>query len=128
MIKVLLTGSEGQLGFSIKNLKPKGVQLLSLNKNQFDLSKINKIKKKLEAVKPDFIINCGAYTNVDMAEDEKETVMDINANSVKEIALYLKKHGGSLIQISTDYVFDGLNSYAYKVSDKVYPLNQYGFS
>ena len=128
MIKVLLTGSEGQLGFSIKDLKPKGVQLVSLNKNQFDLSKINKIKKKLEAIKPDFIINCGAYTNVDMAEDEKETVMDINANSVKEIALYLKKHGGSLIQISTDYVFDGLNSYAYKVSDKVYPLNQYGVS
>ena len=60
MIKVLLTGSEGQLGFSIKDLKPKGVQLLSLNKNQFDLSKINKIKKNLEAIKPDFIINCGA--------------------------------------------------------------------
>ncbi len=128
MIKVLLTGSEGQLGFSIEKLKPKGVELVSLNKNQFDLSKINKIKKNLETIKPDFIINCGAYTNVDMAEDDKENVMDINANSVKEIALYLKKHGGSLIQISTDYVFDGLNSHAYKVSDKVCPLNQYGFS
>ena len=128
MIKVLLTGSKGQLGFSIKNLVPKGVELISLDKNQFDLSKINSIKKNLDEIKPDFIINCGAYTDVDMAENEKEVVMDINANSVKEIALYLKKNGGNLIQISTDYVFDGLNSTSYKVNERVCPLNQYGLS
>ena len=128
MIKVLLTGSKGQLGFSIERLNPKGIQLISLDKNQFNLSKTNEIKKNLENIKPDFIINCGAYTNVDMAEDDKENVININANSVKEIALYLKKNGGNLIQISTDYVFNGLNSNAYKVNDKVCPLNQYGFS
>ena len=128
MIKVLLTGGKGQLGFSIEKSNPKGIQLVSLDRNQFDLSKINKIKNKLKDIKPDFIINCGAYTNVDMAEDEKENVMNINANSVKEIALYLKENGGNLIQISTDYVFDGLNSNAYKVNDKVSPLNQYGLS
>ena len=54
--------------------------------------------------------------------------MNINAESVKEISLYLKKHGGNLIQISTDYVFDGLSPKAYKVNDKVCPLNQYGLS
>tara|TARA_B100000886_G_scaffold338062_2_gene300105 strand:+ start:348 stop:1250 length:903 start_codon:yes stop_codon:yes gene_type:complete len=128
LIKVLLTGSKGQLGFSIENLAPKNIHLVSLDKSQFDLSKINNIKKNLEDIKPDFIINCGAYTNVDMAEEEKENVMNINANSVKEIALYLKKHGGNLIQISTDYVFDGLNLNAYKVNDNVCPLNQYGLS
>ena len=128
MTKVLLTGSNGQLGFSIKNLIPKGIELISVDKNQFDLSKINNIKRNLEDIRPNFIINCGAYTNVDMAEDEKETVMNINANSVREIALYLRKTGGSLIQISSDYVFDGLNSNAYKVNDKVCPLNQYGLS
>ena len=90
-MKVLLTGSQGQLGFSIQKLIPEDIELLSLNKNQFDLSNLNNIKKNLENIKPDFIINCGAYTNVDMAEDEKEIVMNINANSVKEIALYLKK-------------------------------------
>ena len=119
--------SRGQLGFAIKELTPKGIQLLSLDKNQFDLSKINSMKKSRE-YKADFIINCGAYTNVDMAEDEKEKVMDINANSVKEISLYLKNHGGNLIQISTDYVFDGLKSTSYKVNDKVAPINQYGIS
>ena len=128
MIKVLLTGSRGQLGFCIEKLNPKGIQLVSLDKNQFDLLKINNIKKHLEYIKPDFIINCGAYTNVDMAEDEKETVMNINAYSVREIAFYLKKYGGNLIQISTDYVFDGQNSNAYKVNDNVCPLNQYGLS
>ena len=79
MIKVLLTGSNGQLGFSIKKLNPEGIELICLNKNQFDLSKINNIKKNLEYIKPDFIINCGAYTNVDKAEEEKEIVMNINA-------------------------------------------------
>ena len=128
MIKVLLTGSKGQLGSYIKRLKPRGIQLLSLDKNQFDLSKINNIKNNLEDIKPDFIINCGAYTNVDMAEDDKETVMNINSESVKEISLYLKKKGGNLIQISTDYVFDGQSPIAYKVSDKVCPLNKYGLS
>tara|TARA_A100001388_G_scaffold273207_1_gene254751 strand:+ start:551 stop:1450 length:900 start_codon:yes stop_codon:yes gene_type:complete len=127
-MKVLLTGSQGQLAFSIKELTPQGIQLLDLDKNQFDLSKLNNIKKILENIKPDFIINCGAYTNVDMAEDNREMVMNINANSVKEISLYLKKHGGNLIQISTDYVFDGFKSTSYQVSDKVSPINQYGIS
>lgn len=128
MIKVLITGSKGQLAFSIEKMKPEGIELVSLDKMQFDLSKINNIKKNLEVIKPDFIINCGAYTNVDKAEDEKEIVMNINSESVKEIALYLKKNGGNLIQISTDYVFDGLSPIAYKVTDKVCPLNQYGLS
>ncbi len=127
-MKVLITGSNGQLGFSIKKSAPKGFELLSLDKNQFDLSKIHNIKKNLEDIKPDFIINCGAYTNVDKAEYEKEKVMDINANSLKEISLYLKINGGNLIQISTDYVFDGLNNKAYKVNDTVSPINQYGLS
>ncbi len=127
-MKVLLTGSNGQLGNAIQKSTPKGIKLLSLDKNQFDLSDIKNIKNNLEEIKPDFIINCGAYTNVDMAEDEKEKVMNINANSVKEISLYLKENGGNLIQISTDYVFDGLSSNAYKVNDKVRPINQYGLS
>lgn len=127
-MKVLLTGSNGQLGFAIQKSTPKGIKLLSLDKSQFNLSEIKNIKNNLEEIKPDFIINCGAYTNVDMAEDEKEKVMNINANSVKEISLYLKKNGGNLIQISTDYVFDGLSSNAYRVNDKVRPINQYGLS
>ena len=127
-MKVLLTGSKGQLGFAIQKSCPKGIKLLSLDRNKFNLSQMNNIKKNLKEIKPDFIINCGAYTNVDMAEDEKEKVMNINANSVKEISLYLKKNGGNLIQISTDYVFDGFNSKAYKVNDKVSPINQYGLS
>ena len=71
MIKVLLTGSKGQLGFSIEKTKPQGIQLLSLDKNHFDLSQIINIKNYLEEIKPDFIINCGAYTNVDLEEQEK---------------------------------------------------------
>ena len=90
-MKILLTGSKGQLGYSIQKTAPKEIQLLSLDKNQFDLSNLKSLKNKLEDIKPDYIINCGAYTNVEMAEDDKEKVMNINAKSVKEISLYLKK-------------------------------------
>ena len=83
MIKVLLTGSKGQLGVSIERLNPKGIQLISLDKNQFNLSKINEIKKKLKEIKPDFIINCGAYTNVDNAEIEKDKAIRVNYTAPK---------------------------------------------
>ena len=107
MIKVLVTGSNGQLAFSIEKLKPEGIELICLDKIQFDLSKKNNIKKNLEDIKPDFIINCGAYTSVDKAESEKEIANAVNSRGPYYLAKYLKEIKGKLIQISTDFVFNG---------------------
>ena len=115
-MKVLLTGSEGQLGFSIIKNRPIGTNLISLNKKDFDLSDKENIRSSLNQIKPDFIINCGAYTNVDNAEDEKKLAMDINAESIKEISKFIKEKGGKLIQISTDFIFNGLKNTPYKIS------------
>ena len=84
------------------------------------------IKKNLEDIKPDFIINCGAYTNVDMAESNKEIVMNVNYNAPKAFAKEIKELGGKFLQISTDYVFDGQKSDSYTETDKTNPINYYG--
>jgi len=128
LIKVLLTGSKGQLGFSIKNLLPKGVDLVSLDKNQFDLSKINNIKKNLKNIKPDFIINAGAYTNVDLAEKESDLCFAINAEAPFIFANQIKEYGGNLLQISSDYVFDGRKNSPYITKDIRNPISSYGYS
>ena len=84
-MKVLLTGSEGQLGQAIIQSKPKSINLISLTKNEFDLRNKELIISKLNEINPEFIINCGAFTNVDLAEIERKIAIDVNTDSVKEI-------------------------------------------
>ena len=127
-MKVLLTGSEGQLGQAIINSKPNNIQLFSLSKHEFDLRKKELIISKLNKINPKFVINCGAFTNVDLAETDRKLATNINSSSVREICNYLKEKGGGLIQISTDYVFNGNKSIAYKVDDRVSPINHYGYT
>ena len=127
-MKVLLTGSQGQLGQEIIKSKPNGIDLFSLSKNEFDLGNKELIISKLNEINPKFVLNCGAFTNVDLAEIDRKLATNINSSSVKEICNYLKKKGGNLIQISTDYVFNGHKSIAYKVDDRVSPINHYGYT
>ena len=127
-MKILVTGASGQLGKSIISQKPKHHQILSPKRNELDLSDILSCKKYIEFNKPDFIINCGAYTNVDLAEKEKELCYAINTSAPITFAKILKNYGGNLLQISTDYVFDGKKNFAYKENDKRNPISQYGYS
>ena len=127
-MKILLTGSQGQLGQSIILQKPKHHQILSPNRNELDLSDQLSCKKYIEFNKPDLIINCGAYTNVDLAEKEKDLCYEINTSAPLTFAKILSDYGGNLLQISTDYIFDGKSNCAYKENDKRNPISQYGYS
>lgn len=80
---------------------------------------------KISDAKPDILINCAAYSKVDMAEKEKEECYSINVKGVKNLVDVCKKEGVTLIQISTDYIFDG-NKNGYDENDKKNPLNYYG--
>ena len=117
-MKILVTGSTGQLGKAIISQKPEGHQILFPKRNELDLSDILSCKKYIEFNKPDIIINCGAYTNVDLAEKEKELCYAINTSAPVTFAKILNDYGGNLLQISTDYVFDGQKNYAYKENDE----------
>ena len=127
-MKILITGSSGQLGKSLNLRKPKNLEILNPNRDNFDLSKDSQISNYILKNNPDWVINCGAYTNVEKAESEKELAFQINSYSVKTISETLLKTKGKLIQISTDFVFNGKSNIPYKPNDSTSPLNVYGLS
>lgn len=129
-MKVLITGSQGQLGRALINLKPKDTEIYAMNRSNFDMLDIKSCLKTINKINPDWIINCGAYTNVDLAESDKDTAMKVNFHAPKAFAQEIKKLGGRFLQISTDYVFDGQKEIKspYATTDKRSPLSIYGIS
>ena len=127
-MKVLIIGRNGQLGKSLCNTKPKNLDVISYSKEEFNLLDIDNCLKKIEKVKPNYVINAAAYTAVDKAETERELVEIVNAKNPYKIACSLDNLGGKFIQISTDFVFNGSKSSPYQTNDELLPLNEYGKS
>tara|TARA_B100000989_G_C19516054_1_gene461692 strand:- start:67 stop:978 length:912 start_codon:yes stop_codon:yes gene_type:complete len=127
-MKILLTGSMGQLGQEVVNLKPNNCYLKALTKEELDLNNLDECYQYVIDFKPDWLINCAAYTDVERAETNSEKVFQINSYAPKYFAKALAETGGKMIQISTDYVFDGEKGSPYHPKDKVNPLNVYGES
>ncbi len=128
-MKVLITGSSGQLGKTIiEKKKSKKFFLLTPNRNELDLSYEYQCINYIEKNKPDFIINCGAFTNVDQAEDSYELAYKINAKAPISMAKVIQNTGCKFLQISTDYVFDGKKNTPYKIDDHRNPISKYGES
>ena len=125
-MKILLTGKTGQIGGELNNIVGDLGKLITVDKEQLDLSKPNSIEPVILDIKPDIIINPAAYTAVDKAEEEPELAMTINAIAPGLLAKAAKKVGAGLIHYSTDYVFDGYSGIPYKEEDPPNPLNVYG--
>jgi len=125
---ILVTGSNGQLGSSIKDLASEysGSQFTFVDVQDLDLTKPEAIQAFFDKGRFDVIINCAAYTAVDKAESESELANQINHLAVKQLAEIAKQQDITLIQISTDYVFDGQNYKPYVESDTVNPQSVYG--
>ena len=126
--KVLILGKDGQLGNALTRVLKKKHKLMSLNKNDGNITNKKLIEKKIIKFKPDFIINAAAYTNVDAAEQNKNKAFLINAESVLNLSTLSKKYDCALIHFSTDYVFDGNKIKCYEVNDIPNPINVYGKS
>ncbi|MCJ8007982.1 dTDP-4-dehydrorhamnose reductase [Lederbergia wuyishanensis] len=128
-MKILVTGSKGQLGQAVvEQLKTKKqYEIYSFGKDDFDITNETMVNNIITSVKPDWILHCAAYTNVEAAEDEgKELNWEINVVGSANIAKLAKANGAKLIYISTDYVFDGTNDKHYEVEDSTNPINEYG--
>jgi dTDP-4-dehydrorhamnose reductase len=130
MKKIIVFGANGQLGKSFKSIKDKSFVFKFLTKSQCNILDFKKVEKNINYFKPDFIINCAALTNVDLCEVEKTKALNINSFAVLNILKVLEKKNIKLIQISTDYVFDGklAKNSSYKEEDDPNPINFYGFS
>lgn len=133
MKKILVTGGNGQLAKSLKALVAtkslNNYQFLFFDKTQFDITNKELIETFFFSNSIDCVINCAAYTAVDLAETEVELAFTINADGVKNLAEECANQNATLIHISTDYVFDGekVNS-EYLPDDETSPINVYGKS
>ena len=127
-MKVLITGSQGQLGKELQKKIPNDIEVIPTDRKTFNLLNLKDCREFIFDNKPDWIINTAAYTAVDLAEDEEEKALLINGEAPTMIAKALKKTGGKLLQISSDFVFDGKSSIPYKVDDEPNPINIYGKS
>ena len=127
-MKILITGANGMLANSVKRRLAKGNELICTDVSELDITDLDAVKKMISEVKPEYIINCAAYTAVDKAEDNYDLAEKINGDGPKNLAIAGKENGAVLIHISTDYVFDGdLDvSKAYVEDDEVGPVTVYG--
>lgn len=129
-MKVLVTGTEGQLVQSLverARLHPM-IELMTIGRPEVDLEVPGSAAAAIAEAAPDVVINAAAYTAVDQAEDEPERAFRINGDAVGEMAAAAAKAGAAIIQVSTDYVFDGRGTGAYREDAAVNPLGVYGRS
>ena len=127
-MKVLLTGAGGQLGQALLAAAPDNVELISTTRQELDLSDADACRIAVQKCQPDWVLNAGAYTAVDKAESEPELAHAINAGAPEAFAQELDRQGGRLLQVSTDFVFNGLQGSPYRVDQPTRPLGVYGGS
>lgn len=129
--RVLVTGANGQLGLTIKELffkNNENIEFVFVEKVELDISNLDRVKAFFKENDFNYCINCAAYTNVEQAEESSSLAFNINAESVKNLAITCYKTNTILIHISTDYVFNGKKDTPYKETDVTDPLNEYGKS
>jgi len=126
--RVLLTGRLGQLGQALLTSIPSGVEVIATGREELDLSDPLACRAAVNHHRPDWVLNAGAYTAVDKAESEPELALAINAGAPEALAEALAERGGRLLQVSTDFVFDGRQGSPYLPHHPVDPLGVYGAS
>ena len=108
MVKVLITGTNGQLGRELqKQFKGKDVELIPTDVKDLDITDVKAVNKFVTEHKPDVIINCAAHTQVDKCEEQIDLAYKINAIGPKNLASAAFNIGAEIVQVSTDYVFNG---------------------
>lgn len=127
-MKVLLTGSKGQLGSCFQDRLPAGWEIWATDSDILDITDLSAVRTAVENFKPNIIVNAAAYTAVDKAETEYELATLINKTGPENLAVAGKEVGARLVHVSTDYVFDGTASTPYIETDTTNPLGVYGLT
>ncbi|WP_275786198.1 dTDP-4-dehydrorhamnose reductase [Pararhizobium gei] len=128
--KILVTGREGQVARSLlaRAENHPDIEIVILGRPEIDLGEPDTIVSPLKAIRPDLIVSAAAYTAVDQAESEEDLARRVNGDAPGVLAQAAAELGIPILQISTDYVFDGSKTGAYVEDDPVSPLGAYGRS
>lgn len=126
-MKVLVTGTKGQLGYDVVNeLEKRGHTAVAVDIEEMDITDAVSVERVITEAEVEAVIHCAAYTAVDAAEDNVEICRRVNAEGTENIAKVCKKLNLKMIYISTDYVFDGEGERPWEPDDERHPLNVYG--
>ena len=126
-MKVLVTGVKGQLGYDVvKELEKRGMEAVGVDIDEMDITDAASVNKVIKEANPDAVIHCAAYTAVDAAEENEELCRKVNADGPQNIANVCKELDIKMIQISTDYVFNGQGENFWEPDDEAAPTSVYG--
>ena len=126
-MKLLVTGAAGMLGRDVMLAAGNaGHDVVGFGHNELDVSDAAAVEAKVGAERPDVVINCAAWTDVDGAEESEETAMAVNGTGAGKVAAAAAAVDASVVYVSSDYVFDGAKGAPYLESDQPAPLSAYG--
>lgn len=127
-MKILITGSAGQLSQELQRALASDGNVIALGHNTLDLAEPSQIRQQVRSLRPDVIINAAAYTAVDAAQDNRDQAYAVNAMGPGILAEEAARLGVLLVHYSTDYVFSGVKPGPYVEEDRPAPLSVYGAS
>jgi dTDP-4-dehydrorhamnose reductase len=128
-VKVLVTGATGLLGTEVvAAATSRGHHVCACGRSDLDVTDPTAVMSRVEALEPEVIVHCAAYTAVDGAEHEPDLAMRVNRDGARHVASAAAPVGARMVYVSTDYVFDGTKGSPYLPSDAVAPLSLYGRS
>ncbi len=126
-MRLFVTGSRGQLGRALARVAPAlGHEFVGRDLPELDVTDADAVRRAVRDARPDAVVNCEAFTAVDAAEAEEARALAVNGTAVADLAAGADEAGALLVQISTDYVFDGRLDRAYREDDRTGPLSAYG--
>src|SRR5215210_182249 len=126
-VKMLISGSGGQLGLALAALLPRrGHEVVALSKGELDVADFGVVRLALEEHSPDVVVNAAAYTNVDGCETETALAYGVNALGPRNLAQLCEERDCALLHVSTNYVFDGESERPYEPFDTPNPISAYG--
>ena len=137
-MKILITGSNGQLGNELQKIVATGTaeigsvseeiknsEVFAMDVDTLDITNLEQVKRVLNEIKPTVVINCAAATNVDGCEENQDLAFKINSLGPRNLAMVCEEIGAKIVQVSTDYVFSGVGETPLKESDLVAPVSVY---
>jgi len=127
-MKIVIIGSGGRLGAALTRECRDKFDVVGFNHAQLDLTNFEQVREKVTALDFDVLINCAAFTNVDLCETQREQAFQINAEAPRVLAEICREKKAKLIHFSTDYVFDGEKREPYTEDDVAKPISVYGES